>query len=163
MAYWRMQLHPTDPSQALKHTVACLASAYIGLDFGSGRGPTPRSDDVGDLVHVDPEKLPANQRFYQDFATQMKVDDRVLIIVHNFPFALCRVAGDYNYVRDVPAELPIWFRHFRRVDEVWYYGDLRKDPGAWEKNVMVSAIGRLRDEDKPSYALIREWIAAAQR
>ena len=34
MTYWRMQLHPADPDQAVKHCVESLASGYIGLDFG---------------------------------------------------------------------------------------------------------------------------------
>ena len=40
MAYWRMQLHPDNASEAVRHAVQSLAAGYIGLDF---------AEDVGDL------------------------------------------------------------------------------------------------------------------
>ena len=33
MAYWRMQLHPNNASEAVRHAVQSLAAGYIGLDF----------------------------------------------------------------------------------------------------------------------------------
>ncbi len=45
MAYWRMQLHPAEPSESVKGCVESLAAGYIGLDFAT---------DVGDLMRLDP-------------------------------------------------------------------------------------------------------------
>ncbi len=151
MAYWRMQLHPNDSGAALRHTASCLAAGFIGLDFGSGTGPTAPADDV------------QGQGAFRAFATDMKKGDIVLVVAHNFPFALCRVAGDYNYVRDIPHELgrAVWFRHFRRVDDVRYYGDLVTNPRDWQACVMVNTIALLRAEDTGSYALIQEWLSKA--
>lgn len=39
MAYWRMQLHPSQPGEAIQHAVTSLAANFIGLDFGSAPGP----------------------------------------------------------------------------------------------------------------------------
>jgi len=33
MTYWRMQLHPNEPGEALKHSVESLVAGFIGLDF----------------------------------------------------------------------------------------------------------------------------------
>lgn len=33
MTYWRMQLHPSEPDQAVRHSIESLAAGYIGLDF----------------------------------------------------------------------------------------------------------------------------------
>lgn len=41
--------------------------------------------------------------------------DVVLIMAHNFPFALVTVSGDYNYIRTPDPEIGVWFRHFRRI------------------------------------------------
>ena len=43
MAYWRMQLHPDNASEAARHSVESLAAGYIGLDFAT---------DVGDLKRM---------------------------------------------------------------------------------------------------------------
>jgi hypothetical protein len=134
--------------------VTSLAANFIGLDFGS--------NDVGDLSRASAASLPDGRRDYLAFATQMKEGDRVLIMVHNFPFALCRVAGGYNYVREIPEELRIWFRHFRRVDDVRYYGDFVKDAHSWERIPMLNAIGPLHDQDGAAYKLIQRWLDAAR-
>lgn len=164
MTYWRMQLHPMEPRVALRHTVTCLAANLIGLDFGERySGPTRPGEDVGDLLRADPASLPESQRGFRVFATDMREDDYVLVMAHNFPFALCRVAGPYNYVREIPPELKIWFHHFRRVDDVRYYGDFVTDAHAWQRIPTPQTIGRVSDEDGPVFQLIRGWLGAAQR
>lgn len=35
-----------------------------------------------------------------DFAKNMSVGDKVLIIVHHFPFAVVTVDGEYNYKKN---------------------------------------------------------------
>jgi len=94
MTYWRMQLHPAAPGEALWYTVQSLAAGYIGLDFDTNE------PDVGDLLspQARQDSLPEKQRDYWAFAHEMAEEDRVLIIVHHFPFALVRVAGPYNYI-----------------------------------------------------------------
>jgi hypothetical protein len=163
MTYWRMQLHPNDAAHAVRHTVTSLAANLIGLDFGSGSGPTYATDDVGDLLRVNPTTLPENQGVFRAFATEMIKGDLVLVVVHKFPFALCRVAGEYNYVREVPPELKAWFRHFRRVDDVRYYGDFVKNAHDWEEILMVNTIAAVRDPESAPYKLIQRWLGAAQQ
>jgi hypothetical protein len=160
MPYWRMQLHPGDASKAMRYAVESLAAGFIGLDFGAAPGPSPAADDMGDLLKVNAASLPEGQRDYLGFATQMKEGDHVLIIVHHFPFALCRVAGGYNYIREVCPELSIWFRHFRRVDEVRYHGDLTTNVQKWEQIKMTDTISPLHDPGSKSYVLIERWRAA---
>ena len=162
MAYWRMQLHPGEPSDALSRTVTMLAAHFIGLDFGYVPGLTPADEDVGDLLRESPAPVSEGQRSYRAFATEMKEGDRVLIMVHNFSFALCRVAGGYNYVREIPEELRIWFRHYRRVDDVRYYGDFVKDAHSWERIPMANAIGPLHDQNGAAFRLIQRWLDAAR-
>ncbi len=163
MAFWRMQLHPNESAEAVRHTVTSLAASLIGLDFGPGSGPTAAAADVGDLIGVDRGALLESQRAYLPFATEMKEGDHVLVIVHNFPFALCRVAGGYKYVREVSLESGIWFRHSRRVDDVRYYGDFVKDAHAWERTLMPHAFGPLLDPESAQYKLIWRWLGAAQQ
>jgi hypothetical protein len=91
----------------------------------------------------------------------MAVADRVLIITHHFPFALVRVAGPYNYIRVKAPELGVWFRHFRKVDDVWYYGDLVTDAHGWERLTMTDTISPLRDPGSLSYQLIDRWLRTA--
>ncbi len=162
MTYWRMQLHPMEPEAALRHTVTCLAANFIGLDFGDYPGPTRPGDDVGDLLRADPASLPESQRGFRAFATEMQEGDYVLVTAHNFPFALCRVAGGYNYVREIPPELKVWFLHFRRVDDVRYFGDLITDAHAWQRIPTPHTLDPVRDESGPVFQLIRRWLGAAQ-
>ncbi len=108
MAYWRMQLHPNESDGAIKHTVESLSAGYVGLDFAT---------DVPDLQTVPQAALPESQRNYWGFAHEMQIGDRILLFAHHFPFALARVAGNYNYVRAAVPELGVWFRHFRHVNE----------------------------------------------
>jgi hypothetical protein len=55
MAYWRMQLRPSESEGAIKHTVECLSAGYVGLDFGV---------NVPDLLTVRQDSLPESQRSY---------------------------------------------------------------------------------------------------
>jgi hypothetical protein len=150
MTYWRMQLHPDDASGAVKHTTQSLAAGYIGLDF---------EEFVPDLFTIKQDQLPLNQRNYWSFAHEMAVGDRVLLFAHHYPFALVRVAGEYNYVRNRAPELGVWFRHFRAVDDVRYYGDFVTNPKDWERMVMTATITPLRQPDTASFQLIERWLA----
>ena len=149
MTYWRMQLHPSESEGAIRHTVESLAAGYIGLDF---------AEDVPDLLTVGQEALPANQRNYWGFAHDMDVGDRVLLFAHHYPFALVRVAGPYNYIRSRAPEIGVWFRHFRAVDEVRYYGDFVTNAHDWEYLVMTATITPLREQGSASFQLIRRWL-----
>ncbi len=53
MAFWRMQLHPNDASNALRHTSQSLAAGFIGLDF---------LNPPGDLTDVAASDIEASQR-----------------------------------------------------------------------------------------------------
>lgn len=152
MTYWRMQLHPDEPGEAVKHSVESLAAGYIGLDFAA---------EVGDLRETTKSTLPENQRDYWAFAHEMHVGDRVLIIAHHFPFALGTVAGDYNYIRSCAPEIGVWFRHFRHVRDVRYYGDFVTNAHAWESITMTDTISPLRDPSSRSYRLIEDWSRSA--
>jgi hypothetical protein len=149
VTYWRMQLHPSESGGAVRHTVESLASGYIGLDF---------SEDVPDLLTIAQEALPANQRHYWAFAHEMDVDDRVLLFAHHYPLALVRIAGPYNYIRSRAQEIGVWFRHFRSVDDIRYYGDLVTNAREWEYLVMTATITPLRDSTSSSFQLIRRWL-----
>lgn len=148
MAYWRMQLHPAEPGEALKHCVDSLAAGYVGLDF---------AHDVGDLKATTQDRLPPNQKDYWHFAHEMAVDDKVLIIAHHFPFALATVAGDYNYIRRTAPEIGVWFRHFRPVRDIRFYGDFRTNAQQWEQLKMTDTISPLRDSQSKSYQLVEAW------
>jgi hypothetical protein len=89
----------------------------------------------------------------------MAPDDFVLIFVHNFPFALARVCGEYNYIKNPVPEIGVWFRHFRRVDDVRYYSDFKTNPKKWESTTMTATITPLRSADTDSMKLIEEWLA----
>src|SRR5947209_624426 len=113
MAFWRMQLHPGDADHAAMHAVQSLGAGFIGLDW---------ERDPGDLTLLSASALPENVNAHDfGFASKMKVGDKVLVIVHHFPFALATVDSDYNYIRVKVPELRIWFKHFRRVRDVKYY------------------------------------------
>lgn len=151
MTYWRMQIHPASPEEAIRYSVESLAAGYIGLDFAT---------EVGDLFEVERSTLPANQKDYWAFAHEMQEGDLVLIVTHHYPFALVRVAGAYNYIRSRAPEIGVWFRHFRKVDDVLYYGDFRTNPRDWEETIMTDTISPLRRADTISYRLIEEWMRA---
>ena len=87
----------------------------------------------------------------------------MLLFTHHFPFALARVAGPYNYIRSRAPEIGVWFRHFRRVDSIQYYGDFVTNARTWERLTMTATITPLRDEGSASYQLIRGWLAATSK
>lgn len=151
MSNWRMQLHPDVAPEAMRHAVESLAAGYIGLDF---------AEDVGDLNRTEWEQLPQKQKPYWAFAHEMAVGDRVLVMVHHFPFALVRVEGEYNYIRTVAPEIGVWFRHFRKVKEIRYFADYRPDAHNWPRITMTDTICPLRREDTASHQLIEEWLQA---
>jgi hypothetical protein len=152
MPYWRMQLHPSESEGAIKHTVESLSAGYIGLDFAV---------DVPDLMTVAQSELPENQRNYWAFAHEMKVGDRVLLFAHHIPFALAKVAGKYNYVRAAVPELGVWFRHFRAVEDVRYFGDFITNARTWPQITMTATITPLRKTDTESHQLIERWLNGA--
>lgn len=143
-----MQLHPSEPDEAVGHCVESLAAGYIGLDFAT---------DVGDLMTTPQSALPANQKDYWTFAHEMGPGDRVLIIAHHFPFALGTVDGPYNFVREPVPELGVWFRHFRKVKDIRYHADFITNARSWESITMTDTISPLRDRDSKSYQLIESW------
>lgn len=149
MTYWRMQVHPGDSDNAIKHTVESISAGYIGLDFIT---------DTPDLKTVGQETLPENQKNYWAFAHEMEIGDHVLLFAHHFPLALVRVAGEYNYIREKAPEIGVWFRHFRKIDDVRYYGDYITDARKWEYLTMTATITPLREADTKSYQLIEEWL-----
>ena len=151
MTYWRMQLHPHESESAIRHTVESLSAGYIGLDFAT---------DVPDLLTVTQNELPEDSRNYWLFAHEMDVGDWVLLFTHHFPFALARVAGSYNYIRSTAPEIGVWFRHFRKVDSVRYYGDFVTDARDWEPITMTATITPLREHGTASYQLIERWLQA---
>jgi len=157
MAYWRMQLHPDDSPEALRHSVESLGAGYIGLDFAT---------DAGDLMRIEQSALPVNERQYWSFAHKMTGGDNVLILVHHFPFALVTIAGhengDYNYIRRRAPEIGVWFRHFRRIEKpVKYYSDFVKDSAKHQRIEMYDTIQPLIDPNGRSYQLMEEWLAAS--
>lgn len=147
MQYWRMQLHPSDPNYSMQYASKSLAAGFIGLDF---------KEDVGDLTRTTVDKLPDGQKDYIDFATSMKEGDKVLIIVHHFPFAVATIDSQYNYILRPETELGVWFRHFRRVKDIKYYADYITNAKTWESLIMTDTISVLYDTSSKSYKLIEE-------
>lgn len=149
MTYWRMQLHPSAPGGAIKHTVESLSAGYIGLDF---------SENTPDLTTITKSQLPEKQKNYWGFAHEMEPGDQILLFAHHFPFALAKVTGEYNYVREPVPELGVWFRHFRSVADVKYYGDFKTNAKNWEPLTMTATITPLHKPDSKSFLLIEEWL-----
>jgi hypothetical protein len=152
MKYWRMQLHPDDSGNSAFHSGESLSAGFIGLDFAAV---------VGDLSIESIENIPNHQRDYLAFANQMEVGDKVLIISHHFPFAVCTISGEYNYIKTPVPELGVWFRHFRRVNEVKYYADFVTNARSWEQIIMTDTISPLVSEGTLSLNLIREMYSKA--
>ena len=88
----------------------------------------------------------------------MKSGDTVLIIVHHFPFALVQIAGEYNYIKRKDRSLGLWFKHFRKVDNIRYYADFVKNANKWESITMTDTLSPLRKQNTESYKLIEEWL-----
>jgi hypothetical protein len=146
-----MQLHPNSAGESAQLAAESLSRGFIGLDF---------KEDVGDLERVDKKALSRKEKVFWLFAHEMKEGDFVIVYVHNYPFALARVAGPYNYIKTPVPQIGVWFRHFRQVDRVHYYSDLRTNPKAWDKSVMTATITPLRNDETQSQKLVSEWIAA---
>lgn len=149
MAYWRMQLHPDDSGRSSRHAAESLSAGFIGLDFARDRGDMT-------LIH-DASLLSSGEKDYLDFSRRMTVGDKVLVIAHNFPFALATVSGGYNYIRTPVPEIGVWFRHFRAVNDVKYYSDWITNALDWQRLIMTDAISILKDPNSKSYQLIADW------
>jgi hypothetical protein len=143
-----MQLHPCAPGSAAQHASQSLQAGFIGLDF---------NDDCGDLSKVSMDDIDIGQKDYVQFWRDMRIDDRVLIMVHHFPFAIVDVAGEYNYIKNTEPEIGVWFRHFRRVKNVKFYADFITNANCWSQIVMTDTISILRDASSKSYQLIDSW------
>ena len=150
MDYWRMQLHPDEAGKSVYLSAQSLSAGFIGLDF---------KNEVGDLNHAEPDEIEPEHRDYMDFCKKMNKGDKVLIIAHHFPFALCTVTGDYNYIARPEPELGVWFRHFRRIDinATKYFGDKVTNAKDWQPYKMTDAISILIDPNSKSYKLIEAW------
>ena len=131
-----MQIHPNDKQRASFHAAQSLSAGFIGLDF---------ENHVGDLMRTKQQDLPKHQRDYWAFAYDMAIGHRVLIISHHFPFALVTVAGDYNYIREPVPQIGVWFRHFRRVEDVRYDSDFVTNAKDWQQLTMTDTISPLHD------------------
>jgi hypothetical protein len=133
MHYWRMQLHPDDPPNAMRHTFECLAAGYVGLDF---------QRDPGDLLKIERTAItPSTQQHYHDLALKMADGDLVLVVVRNAPFALVTVRGEYNYTT-APSTVGVWFRHFRAIarDSIAFDADRPGDLRTTDHAPMVNAL-----------------------
>ena len=145
-----MQLHPSDSANSTRLASESLSAGLIGLDFAT---------DVGDLHVVQYDALPDDQRNYWAICHEMDVDDIVLVMAHHFPLALCRVADDYNYIRRIEPELGVWFRHFRRVDQISYFADVYTNAHDWPRITMTATISPLRNTGTESRDLIDDWMS----
>ena len=156
MTYWRMQLHPADAKRATMYAVESVAAGFIGLDF---------TKDPGDLSKVQPAAIPTGQKDYLEFCNTMAIGDKVLVIVHHFPFALVTVAGEYNYLKEPVPELGVWFRHFRRIDPelTAYHADRITNARAWDQLRMTDTISPLKDPSGQSYKFIAEWLKSLKK
>lgn len=146
MQYWRMQLHPDQSNRAAAHAAESLSAGMIGLDH---------EEEIGDMRYGDRNRLPPHQRDYLDLATRMQRDDRLLIIVHHYPFAFATIDSDYFYITQKQPELKIWFRHFRRVRNVRYVADVITNPQLWPNLKMTDTICCLTSDDSDSLAFLR--------
>jgi hypothetical protein len=133
MNFWRMQLHPNEPRRATEFAARSLAAGFIGLDH---------SIDIGDMRKSE-NLLPPSQRDYFDLALRMQRGDKLLVISHHRPFAFATVDGDYCYVTAPQPELGVWFRHFRRVKDVRFVGDLITNPELLPQLTMTDTIASL--------------------
>ena len=142
-----MQLHPDDAENAAFYANQSVAAGFIGLDFAT---------EVGDLLSGSQQDILATQKDYVDFAKNMSVGDKILIIVHHFPFAVVTVDGEYNYIRRAEPELGVWFRHFRRIKDVIYFSNFKTNAKSWEQYIMTDTISILKNPGSKSYQLIEE-------
>ncbi len=149
MPYWRMQLHPDDPGNSVRHAISSISRGLIGLDFRA---------DVGDLRNR-PETIEVGQKDYRLFEREMVVGDRVLVQSHHHPLALVEIASDYAYVPDARESLGVWFRHLRLIRNTSYYADYITNPNEWTRIPMTDTIAPLRSEGGIAYQLIQKWVS----
>ena len=152
MTCWRMQLHPKTPGESARCVAESLSRSFVGLDF---------KFDVGDLHRANYEDIPQEEKVQWAFAHEMAEGDYVLIFVHHYPFALARIDGPYNYIRETVPEIGVWFRHFRRVSDVRYYSDFHTNASKWKPLTMTATLTPLRNNDSGSQQLINEWFASS--
>jgi hypothetical protein len=146
-----MQLHPKFPGGSARHSAKSLSAGFVGLDF---------KWDVGDLLRANYDDLPKEEKVQWAFAHEMAEGDHVLIFCHHYPFALARISGPYNYIRTPVPEIGVWFRHFRRIDDVRYYSDHRTNASEWKPITMTATLTPLRNADSASQQLVNGWLAA---
>lgn len=147
MTYWRMQLHPSDPSRSVEYASICLCAGMIGLDHDV---------DIGDMRRADPVVLPPTQRDYFQLATHMADGDKILIVAHHYPFAFATVSSDYFYITKIQKELNVWFRHFRRVKNVKFVGDILTNPKKLPRIPMTDTISSL-GKNTASFQFIQKY------
>ena len=135
----------------MRYTVHTLGQRYLGIEV---------EDYLGDLTEIDPESMPASQRDGLDFARNMKDHDFVLVVVHDYPFALGVIDSPYYYR---PERKGIYFRHLRMVSFVRYYADYKTNPRDWIQTPMRNTISKLQDPTSVSYRLIEEWLGLELR
>ncbi|MCP4706736.1 MAG: hypothetical protein GY865_19230 [candidate division Zixibacteria bacterium] len=145
MSYWRMQLHPDDGDNAAYYANQSIAAGFIGLGFAT---------KVGDLLSDAVHEITDTQKNYVQFAKKMDIGDKVLIIVHHYPFAVVTVDGEYNYIRNPEPELGVWFKHFRRIKKPIFFSDFKTNSKSWEQYVMTDTISILKDKNSKSFKLI---------
>jgi hypothetical protein len=146
-----MQLHPNFPGGSVRHSAKSLAAGFVGLDFKS---------DVGDLLRAKYDDLPQEEKNQWAFAHEMAKGDHVLIFCHHYPFALARIDGEYNYIRDPVPQIGVWFRHFRPVADVRYYSDFKTNASTWRAITMTATLTPLRSGDSASRVLVDDWLSA---
>jgi len=142
-----MQLHPDDAKNSAFYSQQSLAVGLIGLDFAT---------EVGDLLASDHDGILVSQKDYLNFASNIEIGDKVLIISHHYPVAVLTVSGEYNYIRRKEPKLGVWFRHFRRIQDIKYFADHVTHAQAWEQYVMTDTISTLVDKNSKSNRLIDE-------
>ena len=147
MNYWRMQLHPDEADKSAFYASQSIAAGFIGLGF---------SGVVGDLLSDSIHEISDKQKDYLQFANKIAIGDKILIIVHHFPFAVVTVDGEYNYIRRAEPELGVWFRHFRRIKDPIYFADFKTNAQSWEQYTMTNTISILKTPSSKSYKLIEE-------
>ena len=96
MGYWRMQLHPDEPRNAVRNTIATLAAGYIGIDVPGV---------VRDLTTTQPVALSAGQReavaFAQDYVCSPVPE-------HGILFRHFRAVDDVRYYADLAPNAREW-------------------------------------------------------
>ena len=149
-----MQLHPNFAGGSARHSAESLSAGFVGLDF---------KWDVGDLLRAAYDDLPKEEKNQWAFCHEMTEGDHVLIFSHHYPFALARITGPYNYILTPVPQIGVWFRHFRKVEDVYYYSDYKTNASQWKPLTMTATLTPLRNSDSASQQLVDEWLAAIHK